>query len=418
MEKMIWDEKENGPLVPRFLTRKKNSRESLAMAPANRPQLGAVFTDLFGYGIAQHINISDLRKLIVLNKDVNQVVKGIVYTNNHRAILNRVDDEMNVKMYMDGIKYINIIESSVKYQVFDNLAEVIAMSSEEERNNKLDLIFNYSIACKRIIRKYRDADSDDISDLVTKMVPQTPIFEISATSHQDRDFKIFQFLLYMTSKYMKGKSSNIAQVSLLQQMMSYFDGLYMSRLAAICSEETYKKIEKISRKDRDIYQKVFVSFLWKQESFHLDINIYNIYSLYMSDVICKAYPKHIPVSVANGIVDHDLIAAKSYYCIAEGEKQVATITFMLELVAEGYFKRIQMQLIGMIFNYISDIIANNVIASSLTKNSMNFFKVVLGRCEAIAEDIHHTTNYSQELVDIVSNILAKTKHALIETIPL
>ncbi len=393
----------------------------MAVTAATRPPketvFGTVFPDLFSYGVSQYIQLRDLKKLMVLNKDFNKIVKRIVYTNyDNTAILNRFDSSMNVKMACDSIKYIDIIKSSVNYRVFDQIIDVIDTKSKEMQIAKLDFIFNYTIACKKFFNKELKEDMQ----LVERLSIQTPIFEISKTSHQDHDFRIFQFLLYLINSYMDGKPGLIAKASIVQQIIQYFNCLYMTRLAAICSEESFAKLQKLSKSSIDSYNNIMFLKMMRNDIQNLDINLYDVYTLYLGDLMSIAYSSYIPASAIKDLQDVNTLYLKSYYQYVSGDKQVNTIqTLVMIILDRTYFKCVKLQLLGMIFHYIADIASKDIIAPCFFSTTYNkFFKTVLDRCEYLMEELQISSKYRQEVVDVVLDILVKSKAIIEEKISL
>ena len=379
--------------------------------PDTMTTLASVFPDIFAYGVSQYIQLQDLQKLMLLNKEFHKMAKRIVYTNyDNMAILNRFESGMNIKMALNGIRYIDIIKSSVNYRAFDQIMDVIDTKSNEMQIAKLDLVFNYTIACKKIFTKELNEDMQ----LVQRLSIQTPIFEISETSHQDHDFRIFQFLLYLTVSYMHGKAGLIAKASIVQQIIQYFNSLYMLRLAAICSEESFAKLQKLSKSSIDSYNNVMLLKMMRNNIHKLDINLYDVYTLYLGELMRIAYTRYIPTSAINELQDFNTLYLKSYYQYVSGDKQVNTIGTLLEFVADRtYFRRVRLQLIAMIFHYIADIASNNIIAPCFISTYNKFFKTVLDRCEFLVEELQTSSDYRQEVVDVVVDILNQSK-AIIE----
>jgi hypothetical protein len=374
-----------------------------------------VFPDLFACGISQYIRVEDLQKLIVLNKDFHKMVMRIVYTNyDTSAILNRIDSTMNAKMALDNIRYIDIIASSVRYSVFDQIIDVIDTRTEELQIAKLDLVFNYTIATKRFFHKELKEDMQ----FIERLGIQSPIFTITDTSHQDHDFKIFQFLLYLVATHMNGKANLIAKASIVHQIIQYFNSLYMARLAAICSEESFAAVQKASKSTVNSYNNIMFLKMMRNDIHNFDINLYDVYTLYLGELMRISYSRYIPASTVRDLQDNNIIYAKSYYKYASGTKQISTISTLLEFISDRtYLKRVKLQLIGMIFHYISDIASKTIIAPCLLPtNSNNFFKVVLDRCEYLVDNLQNSADYSQEVVDTVLTILAECKAIIKENI--
>ena len=367
------------------------------------------------YGVVKYVKLNDMQKLIVLNKDFSKIAKSVVFSEpNASDIIERHDSKLHAEMHRYGIKFIDIIKSSVRTTFFDDLSDLIEMQDETAQINKLDLIFNYTIVCKKSI----DRCLPGIEKIQTDRIDiQAPIFQITEKTHEDQDFKVFQFFLFITDKYMQGKARDVLKISLIHQLMKYYDALYMSRLSAICSEESYKNLSKYSKTSRQSFQHVFMSKILKDAVQYMDINLYNIYSTYMSNMLCKLYSKYLSASAVQDISNYDFIYAKSYHNYADDDLQVTTIRIILDLTSERtYFKSIKLHLLGMIFHYISEIVGNNIVPQCLLKTS-KFFTTVKERRQSILHDIQDNNDYNQELKELVISILIKNQEILDKNLP-
>lgn len=362
------------------------------------------------YGITNYVKINDMQKLIVLNKDFHNLAKDIVFSEHSNSVITeRHDNKMNVEMQRFGIKFIDIIKSSVHTCFFDNISDLIEMKDTDAQINKLDLIFNYTIVCKKNINRYLP----DIEELYADRIDiQAPIFQITEKTHEDHDFKVFQFFLFIVNKYMQGKVRDVLKISIIHQLMKYYDALYMSHLSAICSEESYKYLNRYSKTSRQSFQHVFMSKIQKEYIQYMDINLYNLYSTYMSNMLCKLYSKYLSASTVQNISNYDFLYKKSYHNYADANLQITTIRIMLDLTNERtYFKSIKLHLLGMIFHYISEIVANNIVPQCLLENK-RFFPTVKERCQSILEDLRDNKDYNEELKALVYNILIENQEIL------
>jgi len=371
-------------------------------------------TDMM-YAVAKYVKINDMQKLMVLNKDFNKIAKSIVFSElNESAIIDRHDSKLHTEMHRYGIKFIDIIESSVRTSFFDDLSDLIEMQDVEAQISKLDLMFNYTIVCKKSIARYLP-DMEEIHG--DRIDIQSPIFQITDKTHEDKDFKVFQFFLFINNKYMQGKAYDVLKISIIHQLMKYYDALYMSRLSAICSEENYKNLNRYSKTSRQSFQHVFMSKLQKDTVEYIDINLYNMYSTYMSNMLCKLYSKYLSASAVQDISNYDFIYAKSYHKYADNDLQLTTIRFMLDMTNEiTYFKSIKLHLLGMIFHYLSEIVANKIVPPCLLKNN-KFFSTVKDRRTSILEQLQENNDYSEELNALVYSILLENQEILDKNLP-
>ena len=367
------------------------------------------------YGVAKYVKLNDMQKLMVLNKDFNKIAKSVVFSEpNESAIIDRHDNKLHAEMHRYGIKFIDIIKSSLRTTFFDDLSDLIEMQDVGAQINKLDLIFNYTIVCKKSINRYLPGIEEIQADRIDI---QAPIFKITEKSHEEQDFKVFQFFLFITNKYMQGKARDVLKVSIIHQLMKYYDALYMSRLSAICSEESYKNLNRYSKTSRQSFQHVFIAKIVNDSVQYMDINLYNIYSTYMSNMLCKLYSKYLSASAVQDISNYDFIYTKSYHNYADDDLQVTTIRIILNLTSERtYFKSIKLHLLGMIFHYLTEIVANNIVSMCLLKTN-KFFTIAKERCQSILEDLQDNNEYSQELKELVSSILIKNQEILGKNLP-
>jgi hypothetical protein len=65
----------------------------------------------------------------------------------------------------------------------------------------------------------------------------------------------------------------------------------------------------------------------------------------------------------------------------------------------------------MIFHYISEIVANNIVPQCLLENK-RFFPTVKERRQSILEDLRDNKQYNEELKALVYNILIKNQEIL------
>jgi hypothetical protein len=355
--------------------------------------------ELLTDGILQYVDVNDMRKLMLLSKDFTMMVKDIVY--NDITSIHRLDTAMNTKEDGFSIKYIDIIESSIKTDIFDLFVKSMETKNEMIQINNLDIVFNYTIVSKKIMRNYLSANLDTI--VAEKIDMQTPIFEIATTSHQDKDIEIFHFMLYLADLYAVGKARTIAKLSIIKQMLQYSDNLYMSRFAAICREEAYTRVDKLSQKTRQGNQDTIVNEVMKHSIYTTEVNIYNIYSMYTTDCLGKKYAKLLPVSAITGMLDDDLIYLKAQYktCF---RVQRSTLAILLHF--SEYLNPIKLQIIGMIFHYLTDAIQHNKL-SPLFATDEKFMKTCKNQCEQCLEDIPDLSNYNDDTLEIIYDILTK-----------
>jgi hypothetical protein len=355
--------------------------------------------ELLTDGILQYVHASDISKLMVVSKDFTTMMNDIVY--NDITSIYRLDTAMNAKEDGFNLKYIDIIESSIKTDIYDLFVKSMETKNEMMQINNLDLVFNYTIVSKKIMRNLSE-------NIAGKIDMQTPIFEITTTSHQDKDIEIFNFMLYLADMFTVGKARTIAKVSIIKQMMQYSDNLYMSRFAAICSEETYTRVDKLSKKTRQDNQDMIVNNVMTHSIYTTEVNIYNIYSLYTTDCLGKKYAKILPVSALTGMLDNDFIYFKAQYktCFHVQSNTLAILLHMTE-----YIKPIKLQIIGMIFNYLTYAIQHNKL-SPIIANNEKFMKTCKNQCEQYLEDIPDLSNYNDDTLEIIYDIVMKFKEIL------
>jgi hypothetical protein len=103
------------------------------------------------------------------------------------------------------------------------------------------------------------------------------------------------------------------------------------------------------------------------------------------------------------MLDNDLIYLKAQYktCF---HAQRSTLAILLHF--SEHLKPIKLQIIGMIFHYLTDAIQHNKLSPLFATNDA-FMKTCKKQCEEWLEDIPELSNYNDYTLEIIYDILTK-----------
>ncbi|NBP59102.1 hypothetical protein EBU71_21635, partial [bacterium] len=261
-------------------------------------------------GIAKYLSISMMRNLFLVNKDYNIIMASKAKSNIHKNM---------------DITYDDVLRGSINIHMFDKFIKIMRDHCDID---KLDLLFNYTIASKKHIHKYM---SKDITLDPQQICSQNKFYEITLRSHEN-DFRVFQLLSHMANDK-DGKIRDLIQTSINIQLIDYFNDLFLAKLNSVCDDTIFKSVMNITKTTRMNYNKSYLRTLSKIKISYIDINLYNIYALGLAQIIINKCKKLLSTAIIQDFRQTILENIKIYYTFYNtSEAQVNTIKLFLDLV--------------------------------------------------------------------------------------
>ena len=235
---------------------------------------------------------------------------------------------------------------------------------------------------------YHDVIKSSVNSL---NIQHHKLYTLSEKSDVDLDFKIFQYLYHTCDE------KNKAQFML--QLTSYFHETYIYRLKSIYGRSLrlpqYCDIE-------------FTNIISKIDIYQFDINLYNIYSIYVSYNLLNTYnyKKQFSSAVLDDVKHFMLIYMTDVYSctITDIDKQVSTIESLLQFNTYSKFNSIKIYIVMLIFNYINCLLKSDTISMSLV-NKLTFLVTVEIKVLNFIEYIQYSDKYDKDIMNRAINIL-------------
>jgi hypothetical protein len=219
------------------------------------------------------------------------------------------------------------------------------------------------------------------------------IYKLNNYVDQNLDFKIFQYIY-----------SIYGNDFIKYQIISYFHELYLFNVKSI-----YGKVIRLPQ-----YADIeFMNMINKIPIHYLDINLYNIYSIYISEqLISKSnYRKQFSKAVLDDIEYFMLDNMTNIYntnYISNDIIQIETIRSFIEFNAYLKYNRVNIYIIIILFNYINYLFTYNLLSSSLS-NHIPFINILDHKINTFTEYIILSYDYDNILKNKILNILNISK---------
>lgn len=374
-------------------------------------QLSQLPQDIVLYGILKYVCISDLPKIALVNKAFNALVQDILFANKYDEILlERIDNNIHKHMTECVITYSDITRSSIRTSLFDQLILLVSMQASKQIGY-MDIIFNYSIVCKKYINKNTPTIQSD------KLIIQTDVFDYSVKSCISTDFKVFQLAFYIIENHLEGRPLELVKVSLLSQMIKYFQMHFFSTLDSLCSDDVYNVLRYMSNVTLEYYNKMLIRVLTNISIYKLDINLYYVYYVMMVCLIRKKYKSLMPTSMYNELSESlfDNVYVKSLY--KENSKmsmQTETMNMLIQCCASVYETRVY--IVFTLFTYLNNIIDKDYMTQTYRTILTKLLKTMYEKAVNFIEDLETSDNHDEKTKKTGADILQYTIKMLNEFI--
>lgn len=371
--------------------------------------------------------VSDIYKLIIVNKELSNIIKEYIKTfNNYDLfILNRIESLIDInninelRNYISYyISYNDVITSSIDLNIFSKFIKLINIKPDLHQLNYIDMIFNYTISTKKLFKK----NIIDIKKKYKSIIIQNDIFNITPSSVLINDFKIFKLLLYINQKFITdNKIRIIISITLITQLIKYFYKRYLLDLENVCNKNNnkfiYNKILKCSKEDILNCNEYFIEILINFKNIYdYDISLYNIYSIYVSDTLIYNKDKYdILSTILSPFIEnikenllYDKISADIINYNETGKyMQINTIKIMMDIVNNDLIN-IKIYIIYILFKYLNNVIEANILVDDI-KNNKSFLKSVYDKCDELSYSIKNK-DYDDNTLNIGITIFNNTKN--------
>ena len=232
-------------------------------------------SDILVYSICKYAsNIEDIKKLRLVNMEFNKNISTSV----DDIFLSTIND--NIPKYIEDfeLSYYDFTKSPIKNSFIDQFAGFI------QKSLNIYEIVEHLYNCDKKSQE-NIANNNRTPSLNYLKNHAIPIFEITKSYDIYNDFKIFQFLFFLNSRFFANDNKyRIIKWYLVIQLVNFFEHIYKDFLKTICKTNTIKYLEK----QFNDWNNCFMNSIYDIEKIEeIDVNLYTIYYSYISENIVR-----------------------------------------------------------------------------------------------------------------------------------
>jgi hypothetical protein len=310
--------------------------------------------DVIAFNVCKFLSLQSMLNLTLTNRAYNEVIKNIMESYIVDTVLfGTIDTRIILDMKYFNITNKDILLCSLSTKFIDGIIRLLNKSGNDQIKT-MRKIFQYTRRTRNHIR------SNIIDDLIHNLKIHNKIYTITLSTDIDMDYKVFMFLVYITDVYVKGRTRSILRMTLMVQLVTYFEEIYtmeMSMGTGIRHDEAKQKIGNY-----------FKSYLYHSPIYEKNINMYHYYSILLTSAISESndmQEQEQHMFKRSDIYDHILVKPL-FPCIHESTS--LTIKALIDMVCNAKQLTCKTYMITMLFSYINSIILND---SFQIKNEKN-----------------------------------------------
>ncbi len=318
------------------------------------------------------LNIKSMSNLLTTSK---QLRRTVMQKEDNPFSINIPDSNTVMKQY--GLNIHHVINGSWAADFLDNFIYIFNVPTAAEKERHLYKMFNHTRKTRQLL-----SSADEIHASIRTT---SNIFEITENSHNDRDFRIMQFLLNLTNTYLDGKVKDIMNLSLTYQLLLYFQQRYHKTLEEACGKKIYKDYFYRIYNDTCLYALYYFKEHEMAPIHLLDFNLYNMYCIYITSYYHRIV-RPIPFSPEEfERIDKELIF--KMLNIKSMHKNLEMQNYTIDFLMTFWKHKTAIEKLytsSMMYKYMDYLIERNVTSDELFKNE-NFVNSIISNIRNVLD---------------------------------
>lgn len=344
--------------------------------------------------MASKTDLESLRLLNMTNKSYRTQLKPLFTTNMHPNQFHKIDKNAGDIMDLYSITLHNIINSSININFFDKFIHAFTITKSVEQCTYIyNDLFDFTDSSKTKLSLVFPRE-EITKSFLSEIKINTSIFKGLKPTYFYIDYRIFQFLLFMTDQNMKGRSRIIMKISLIKHLMIFMGQIFVDKILkhyVYISRYIMDDIKQLNEAFKNILEDantLIESYLFDKRFMrddysvieNLDIFFFYIYSVIISAIIFdNDLFAHLSdkqkYSIKIGMIYDMIHYIKSMYASKTiGYRQQYTILFFFNVynfIEKDKYLNLFIRLI--LFKYINHLFENKIITSDiLHTNDISF----------------------------------------------
>jgi hypothetical protein len=332
--------------------------------------------------MASKTTLQSLRLLNMTHKTYRTQLKPLLTTNMYPNQFHIIDEDASDIMDLYSITLNHIINSSINIDFFDKFIYTFTITKPIEQCTYIyNNLFNFTEFSKTKLSLLMPRE-EITNSFLSEIKINKSIFKGVKPTYFHIDYRIFQFLLFMTGQNMKGRSSIIMKISLIKHLMIFMGQIFVDKILkhyAYISDyiiDDKKQLNESFKKILDDANIVIESYIFDKRFMrddycvieNLDIFFFYLYSVIVSAIIFEndlfvnlsAKQKY---SIKIGMIYDMIYYIKSIYSNKIfGYRQQYTILFLFNIynfIEKDKYFNLFIRLI--LFKYINHLFENKII---------------------------------------------------------
>jgi hypothetical protein len=349
----------------------------------------------------------DIKSMNSMSKINKTLYKSVKNSNENPFSLN-IPGSNNIMQQYD-LKMKDIINGSFTTEFLDDFIYTFNMLSESLQENHLYKMFHHTRKTKKILQQ--STEQEIYIAVESRICTSCNIFKINEKTDANRDFRIIQFLLYLSNIHLKGKVKKIMTVSLLYQMLKCFEEIYKKHLHSVIGRNFDNDSGYIE--NNNLLLDYLCNYIQDDNiaPVHLlDINFYNIYSVF---VTAGWWSEAFTADEYRKIYKYLLLKMTSLKSLHKNaDLQMKTLLFIMDFWINRHDND-NLYIFILLFQYINNLIENNLTSSDIFKHK-NYINTCITKIQESLATIEFDDNrpveeqtYIKEAKDLVKKVLPK-----------
>jgi hypothetical protein len=179
---------------------------------------------------ASKTTLASLKLFNMTSKTYRTQLRSYLTTNEHPNQFHIINENAGDMMNLFSITLNNILNSCMTADFFDKFIHSFSIAKPNEQCKYIyENVFDYTQSARSTLSLF--IGREEISkDFLKKLKFTTSIFTQPKQMNYVVDYRIFQYLLFLTDANMKGRAKLIMKISLIKQFILFLQTIYVSKL--------------------------------------------------------------------------------------------------------------------------------------------------------------------------------------------